>query len=63
MKKTIRNFLNRISDFEFKNALFFIGIVLLIYLVAGLMLGTIQESQARSASVMAEPNSVMTKPK
>jgi len=54
MKKTVKKFLKRASDFEFKNALFFIGIVLLIYLVAGLMLGTIQESQARPASVIVE---------
>ena len=54
MKKTIKNYLKRISGFEFKNALFFIGIVLLIYLVAGSMLGVIQESQARASSVIVE---------
>ena len=54
MKKNMKDFLKRISDFEFKNALFFVGIVLSIYLVAGCLLGTIQESQARSNSVILE---------
>jgi hypothetical protein len=54
MKIIVRNFLKRISEFEFKNALFFIGIVLSIYLVTGCMLGTIQESQARLTSVVLE---------
>ncbi|MCL2767569.1 MAG: hypothetical protein FWE49_02450 [Synergistaceae bacterium] len=57
MKKTLKNFMKRISDFEFKSALFFVGIILLVYLVTGLMLGTIQEGQARSsfAVIIQEP--------
>jgi hypothetical protein len=54
MKKIINNFLKRVSEFEFKNALFFIGIVLLVYLVAGCLLGSIHESQARPHSIIHE---------
>ena len=54
IKKIIKNFLKRTSEFEFKNALFFIGIVLLIYLVAGCLLGTINESHARPNSIVLE---------
>jgi hypothetical protein len=54
MKKIIRNFLKRISEFEFRNALFIIGIVLSIYLVTGCLLGTIQESQARPSPIVLE---------
>jgi len=54
MKKIMRFFLRRISEFEFKNALFFVGIVLSIYLIAGCILGSIQESQARTPSVNLE---------
>ena len=52
MKKVAKSFLKRISDFEYKNALFFVGIVLSLYLVTGCLLGTIQESQARTPSVV-----------
>ena len=52
MKKITRKFLKSISDFEYKNALFFVGIVLSLYLVTGCLLGTIQESQARTHSVV-----------
>jgi CHASE3 domain sensor protein len=54
MKRVLRNILKSISEFKFKNALFFIGIVLSIYLIAGCMLGLIQESQARTNSVILE---------
>ena len=54
MKEKVGKFMKRISDFKFKNVLLFIGIVLAIYLVAGLMLGTIQESHARTDHVIEE---------
>jgi hypothetical protein len=54
MKKIINSFLKRVSEFEFKNALIFIGIVLLVYLVAGCLLGSIHESQARPNSIVLE---------
>ncbi|MCL1876215.1 MAG: hypothetical protein FWF87_08175 [Synergistaceae bacterium] len=54
VKKIVKSFLKRTSEFEFKNALFFIGIVLLIYLVTGSLLGTIHESHARSHFVVLE---------
>jgi len=54
MKKITGNFLKRISDFKYKNALFFVGIVLSIYLVTGCLLGTIHESQARTPPVVLE---------
>lgn len=53
-KKLIRNFMKRTSEFEFKNVLFFVGIVLSIYLVAGCLLGTIHDSHARPYSVVLE---------
>ena len=55
MKKTIKNYMKRISDFKYKSMLFIVGIILLIYLVTGLMLDTIHESQARTTSVIVVP--------
>ena len=54
MKENYKNYMKRMSDFKFKNVLFFTGIVLAIYLVAGLMLETIQESHARTEHVIEE---------
>ena len=54
MKSILKKSLKRISDFEFKNALFFVGVVLSIYLVTGCLLGTIQDNQARATSVVLE---------
>jgi hypothetical protein len=52
MKKIMGCFLRSISDFEYKRVLFFFGIVLSLYLITGCLLGTIQESQARTPSVI-----------
>ena len=54
MKKTIKGYMKHMSSYKLKGALFLIGIVLLIYLVTGLMLNTIQASQARPNSVVIE---------
>ena len=54
MKKTIKSYMKRMSNSKFKSAIFLIGIVLLMYLVTGLMLNTIQASQARSNSAIID---------
>ena len=54
LKKIMKNFLARMYNFEFKNALIFIVAVLIIYLVSGCLLESVHESQARTYPLVIE---------